>query len=101
MGEDPVDVFLRFGFEAGVVEEVSKGDEAVEEVGAALPGFAGAAEPAAVGADIGPGFVEMAAEAACLNLELATEPAGGADGAEASAVAVRNFRIGSDSSAIT
>jgi len=66
--ERPVDVLLRFNFEVGIVELVCERDEAVEEVGAALPGFAGAAEPAGVGADVGPGLIEMTAEAVGLNL---------------------------------
>ena len=82
MGQRPVDVFLRFGFEAGVVEQVGEGDEAIEEVGAAFPGFSGATEPAAVGADVGPGFVEVSAEAVGLNLQLVAQPAGWANGAE-------------------
>ena len=85
-GEGPVEEFLGFGFEAGVVELPGEGDEAVEEVGASLPGFAGAAEPAAVGANVGPGLVEMPAEAVGLDLELGEEPAGGADGAEGEGV---------------
>ncbi len=73
----PVDVFLGFGFEARIVEQVGEGDEAVEKVWAALPGLAGAAKPTAVGADVGPGFVEMAAEAVGLNLSWSrSQPAG-------------------------
>jgi hypothetical protein len=82
VGEGPVDVLLGFGFEAGVVEEPGEGDEAVEEVRAALPGLAGAAEPAGVGADVCPGFVEMAGEAVGLDAELVSEPACGLDRAE-------------------
>jgi len=82
MRKNPVDVLLGFCFQVGIVEEVRERDEAVEEVGAALPGFACAAEPAAVGADVGPGLVEVAAEAACLDLELTAEPSGGTHGAE-------------------
>ena len=55
-------------------------DKSVEEVRSALPRFARAAEPAAVGADVGPGFVEMSAQAVGLNLELArSQPAGRTD----------------------
>ena len=67
--ECPIDIALRLGLEAGVVEQVGEREKAVEEVRAALPGLAGAAEPAAVGADVGPGFVEVAAESVGLNLE--------------------------------
>ena len=80
--EGPVDILLRFCFQARVVEQVCERNEAVQEVGAALPGFAGAAQPAAVGANIGPGLVQMSAEAVGLDLELAAQPSGGANGAE-------------------
>ena len=80
--ERPVDVFLRFGFETSVVEQVGERDETIEEVWAAFPGFSGATEPAAVGADVGPGFVEVSAEAVGLNLQLIAKPAGWANCAE-------------------
>jgi hypothetical protein len=52
VGERPIDIFLSLGFEACVFEQISEGEKAVEEVRAAFPGLAGAAEPAAVGADV-------------------------------------------------
>ena len=63
VGQRPVDVFLRLGLETSVVEQLGEWDEAIEEVWPAFPGFSGATEPAAVGADVGPGFVEVSAEA--------------------------------------
>ena len=82
VSQGPFQEALGNGFEAGVVEKVRERDEAVEVIGATFPGFAGAAEPAGVGADVGPGFAEVAAEAVGLDLKLGAKPARGADGAE-------------------
>ena len=82
VGEGPLDEPLRLGFERGVVELYGEGVKAVDIVRAALEGLAGAAEPSAGRADVGPDLVEVAGEAVGLNLELGAEPAGGADGSE-------------------
>src|ERR1700727_262288 len=77
--ECPIDELLRFGFEARIVEWPGERDESVKEIGAALPGFASAAEPARVRADVSPGFIEMTAETAGLNWQLRAQPACRAD----------------------
>jgi len=66
--ECPVDVFLRFGFETRVVKQICERHKAINEVGTAFPGFAGAAEPARVRTYVCPGFVEVPAETVGLNL---------------------------------
>ena len=45
-------------------------------------GIGGAADPSAGGTDVGSGFVQMAAEAAGLDLELPAQPSGGTNGAQ-------------------
>jgi len=69
-------------FESWVVELPCERDEAVEVVGAALPGFTFAAKPSAVGPYVWPGFIEVAAQAVGLKHELSAEPAGGFDSVE-------------------
>ena len=74
VGEYPVDVLLRFGFESRIVEQPGKRNQAVEVVRSALPRLAGSTKPAAVGADVWPGLVEVAAESIGLDLKLAAQP---------------------------
>ena len=73
---------LRLRDQALVVQQIGERHEAVEEVGAALPALARAAEPAAVRTDIGPELVEMSGQALGLDLQLTPQPARGPDGAQ-------------------
>jgi hypothetical protein len=58
---------LGFGFQAGVVQRVGEGDEALEIIGTAFPAFAGAAEPGAVRAEVvGINFLGVAGETIAL-----------------------------------
>ena len=68
--KSPVEIFLRFGLEACVVQQISERNQAIQEIRPAFPGLARTAQPAAVGANIGPCLIQMAAEAVCLNLQL-------------------------------
>ena len=58
-----------------VVEQEGQRHQAVQVVGAALPALAGAAQPAAVGPNVGPELVEVAAEPVGLGLKLLAQPA--------------------------
>ena len=82
VAEGPVHPEFYFCDEALVVEFVGEWDEAVEKVWSTLPAFAVAAEPAAVWADVGPEFVEVAGESVGLDFELVAEPAGWFDGGQ-------------------
>jgi hypothetical protein len=80
MLEGPIEVFLRFGLESRIVKQVCKGNEAVKEIRAPLPGFAFSALPAAIGADIPPGLFEVSAQSSSLDGELLLQPSLGANG---------------------
>ena len=82
MVEGPVDIFPGLGLEARIVEEPGKRNETIEKIWAALPRLAGAPEPSAVGADVFPGFIQVAAQPVGLRPQLLFQPARGADGAQ-------------------
>ncbi len=75
IGQRPLHVALGLGDERGVLQQIGERHQAVEIVRPALPAFAGASEPSAVGAHVGPELVEPPGEATRLNLQLSFEPA--------------------------
>ncbi|OQA43994.1 MAG: hypothetical protein BWY52_01718 [Chloroflexi bacterium ADurb.Bin325] len=79
--DDVADVAAHLVLERRVVEEERQRHEAVQPVGRALPAFGVAAEPAAA-LDVGPEFVEVAADAVGLDAQLAGQPARGPDRAQ-------------------
>ena len=79
MVERPVDPAVRLGYEFGVTREERQGNQAIEEVRAAFPTFASAAEPSTIRSEVGPELVEMAGEAPCLQLKFVQEPSLGFD----------------------
>src|SRR5262249_22491728 len=66
------------GLERGIIEHVSQRDESVEPVGDALPALGLTAEPGTI-RDVRPELVEVTAQAAGLDPQLAGEPAGRPD----------------------
>ena len=74
--QSPVNVLLRFGFESGVIEQVGERNEAIQKIRSSLPGFARAAEPATVRADVRPRFIQVSPKAVCLDLQLPPKPSG-------------------------
>ena len=80
--QSPIDITLRLRLEPQIVEEIGEWHQAIEKVWAALPGFSSTAEPSAVGADIGPSFVQVTTQAVGLNLQLGTQPSRGANCAQ-------------------
>ena len=75
MFECPFYPLLGLRDEFGVVEEISEGHQPIEVIRPALPALAGATEPRAIRAQIGPELFEMAGQASGLNLQLVSQPA--------------------------
>src|ERR1035437_4030071 len=64
----PFDESLSLGLEAKIVEQVCERYQAIQEIWAAFPGLARSAKPPAGRANVGPCFIQMSAQAICLNL---------------------------------
>src|SRR5262245_45486493 len=78
MVENVVDDSLDLAFERRIVEKERERHHAVQPVGHPLPTLGFSTDPGAV-LDVGPEFIEMAAEARGLDLELVAKPAGRLD----------------------
>ena len=74
LGQNGVDVALGPGLQVLVLQQPGQGDEPIQPIGDALPAVLIAANPAAV-AYVGPDFIQVAAQAVCLNAQLAFQPA--------------------------
>ena len=77
--ECPIEEPLRLGFEARIVKKPGQRNQPIEIIRPPFERFALSTQPAAIGADVGPGLVQMAAEAVGLNAKLTLKPAGGAN----------------------
>ena len=83
--ERPVDPFAGLADQFGVVEQVGQRNQPIEVIRTALPAFALAAEPRAVGGEVGPELVDVPGQSVALDFELLQQPAGRLDRARAAA----------------
>ena len=74
--QGPAHILPGLGDQSLVAGQESQRHQAVQEVGAAFPAFARAAQPAAVRPDIRPELVQVAGQSVRLDLQLAQQPAG-------------------------
>src|SRR5271169_2073778 len=74
MVQSPIDISLRLCLQSSVVEKIGKRHEAIYEIRTTLPRFSRSAQPATVGANIGPGLVQVSAQTVCLDLQLLPQP---------------------------